>query len=117
MKKRIAKKQIKTSFRKLAFVYYAPLLDLLYNKKLLNKSYIKQLNYMLYDFNHLNKEINFLLYALNTNILLFNRYKKQFNRYKNGYSKKILTKYMISDLINYYGSGDFYDNYYEPRYI
>lgn len=117
MKKRIAKKQTKASFRKLSFVYYAPLLDLLYNKNLLNKSYIKQLDYMLYDFQSLDKEVSYLLNLLNKNISLFNKHKREFNEYKKGYSKKFIIKYMINDLIEYYAKGDFYDNYYETRYI
>lgn len=105
MKRRIAKKQIKKYYRK----YF-----LGYNKSdnFCSEHFPK--NYKEIIAKGLAKEINYLLnlvkYNNASNLLLFNKYKKECE-----ITEPI--RYIICDLVSYYEDNDYFYNNYEPLYM
>lgn len=105
MKRRTAKKQIKKYYRKYLLGYNK-------SDNFCSKHFPE--NYKEIIAKGLAKEINYLLnlvrYNNASNLLLFNKYKKECE-----ITEPI--RYIICDLVSYYEDNDYFYNNYEPLYM
>ena len=106
MKRRTAKKQIKKYYRKY-FLGYNNKADNFCSKhfpenykEIIAKGLAKEINYLL----------NLVRYNNTSNLLLFNRYKKECE-----ITNPI--RYIICDLVSYYEDNDYFYNNYETLYM
>ena len=107
MKRRTAKKQIKKYYRKYFLRYTNNKSDNFCSKhfpenykEIIAKGLAKEINYLL----------NLVRYNNASNLLLFNRYKKECE-----ITEPI--RYIICDLVSYYEDNDYFYSNYEPLYM